>query len=82
VDAGDGTYNCSYVPKVTGKSRLNVIVKTKAFGEGPVQDSPFTVSVLPGEVDLSSFEWSSVELDPNGNRVVVAGMTDKFFCSC
>lgn len=29
-------------------------------------------------MDLSNFEWSGVELDANGNRVVVAGNTDKF----
>jgi hypothetical protein len=29
-------------------------------------------------MDLSSFEWSGVELDSNGNRIVVAGNTDRF----
>lgn len=37
VDNGNGTYSCSYVPKVAGKSKLDVNVKTKAFGDGKVR---------------------------------------------
>lgn len=53
-------------------------MKIAKFFSGPVKDSPFTVAVLPGAMDLSAFEWSGVELDANGNRIVVAGNTDKF----
>eukprot|EP01126_Amoeba_proteus_P002729 TRINITY_DN10875_c0_g1_i5.p1 TRINITY_DN10875_c0_g1~~TRINITY_DN10875_c0_g1_i5.p1 ORF type:complete len:627 (-),score=128.39 TRINITY_DN10875_c0_g1_i5:614-2494(-) len=78
VDNGDGTYSCSYVPHGANKSVLDVAVHTKAFGSGPIKDSPFQVQVDPGAVDLLNFTWSGVELDSSGNRVVVAGNTDKF----
>lgn len=29
-------------------------------------------------MDLSNFEWFGIDLDANGNRIVVAGNTDKF----
>lgn len=48
VDNNNGTYTCTYVPRTAQDLKLDVQLKTLAFGQGPVQGAPFTVSVTPG----------------------------------
>lgn len=47
-DNRDGTYTCTYVPRTADDLKLDIKLKTIAFGTGDVQGAPFTVSVTPG----------------------------------
>jgi len=49
----DGTYTCTYVPRTANKVKLDVKLKTIAFGTGDVQGAPFSVSVAPGAPSAS-----------------------------
>jgi len=78
VDNNDGTYTCSYTPKTDGETTLHVQIETEAYGTGDIKDAPFTVHIVPGLPDPLNFGWEGLELDANGRRVVVAGVTDSF----
>lgn len=54
MDNHNGTYTCSYVPKSAQDLRLDVQLKTLAFGTGNVEGAPFTVSVAPGSPSASN----------------------------
>jgi hypothetical protein len=73
VDNGDGTYALSYIPEKTGDYQLQVLLDHK-----PIKDTPLHVKVNPGSPNLLNFQWDGLELDGNGNRVVVAGKHDEF----
>jgi len=73
-DNNDGTYACSY-PDIA-KAGKYTLVPTVA-GEG-IKDSPFKVTVSHAEPDAAHFTWEGLELDADGNQVVVAGTTEKF----
>lgn len=77
IDNGDGTYTGNYTAKAAGDSQLNVDCHTKANGSGPIQNSPFRFKTKPGKPDFSNFDMN-VQLDADGKRHVVAGVTDKF----
>lgn len=78
TDNSDGTYSAAYTAKSAGTSILSVVVATEANGTGEIKDAPFTITVTPGAADLNNFDWDGLELDADGNRVVVAGTTDSF----
>jgi len=74
ADNNNGTYSCSYPDiKTAGTYTL---VPTVA-GEG-VKDSPFTVTVTHADPSGDHFTWEGLDLDADGNQVVVAGTTEKF----
>jgi len=73
VDNGNGTYSMDYTPEKAGTYLLDVKI-----GNNSVKDSPFTIKVGAGAFDPSCFEWSGLELDEEGRRIVRAGDTDKF----
>jgi filamin len=71
-DNGDGTYNGSYVPTVTGEFKLDV-----HFDGKEVPHSPFTVTVVPAAPDAKHTEAHGDGLhnakagEPNGFKVQV-----------
>lgn len=72
-DNKDGTYTVEYKPKKVGDYCLKVGIQ-----ETPIKDSPIEFTVLPGLPSALNFDLSGLELDGNGKRVVVAGVTDKY----
>eukprot|EP01128_Nolandella_sp_AFSM9_P007577 TRINITY_DN41_c0_g1_i1.p1 TRINITY_DN41_c0_g1~~TRINITY_DN41_c0_g1_i1.p1 ORF type:complete len:1432 (-),score=481.49 TRINITY_DN41_c0_g1_i1:80-4375(-) len=74
VDNGDGTYSGSY-PDVAkaGKYTLSPTVGGEA-----IKDSPFEVIVSQSGASGDNFEWVGLELNGDGQNVVVAGETGTF----
>eukprot|EP01087_Luapelamoeba_hula_P017398 TRINITY_DN547_c0_g1_i1.p1 TRINITY_DN547_c0_g1~~TRINITY_DN547_c0_g1_i1.p1 ORF type:complete len:2178 (+),score=469.78 TRINITY_DN547_c0_g1_i1:249-6782(+) len=92
VDQNDGTYVVSYTPKVKGDYNIGVSVGPKGdsgAGAGPVKDSPFHVTVAPGEQSSShtvaegpgltkavageKAEFTVIAHDNSGNKVETGG---------
>eukprot|EP01125_Pyxidicula_operculata_P005277 TRINITY_DN189_c0_g1_i1.p1 TRINITY_DN189_c0_g1~~TRINITY_DN189_c0_g1_i1.p1 ORF type:complete len:897 (-),score=291.77 TRINITY_DN189_c0_g1_i1:46-2736(-) len=80
-DNGDGTYSGSYTPTTAGSSPLIIEVSTEAFGEGPIEGSPYNVQVLPGSPVAENTTASGPGLNgcPAGETGVVTVTTrDEF----
>uniref|UniRef100_A0A6B2KX48 Calponin-homology (CH) domain-containing protein n=1 Tax=Arcella intermedia TaxID=1963864 RepID=A0A6B2KX48_9EUKA len=73
LDNSDGSYSLSYLPQIAGDYELQVFLD-----ESPIKDTPVDVSVKPGAPDLLNFLWDGLEVDGNGNRIVVAGSPESF----
>jgi filamin len=73
-DNGDGTYHGSYAKATkAGKYTLTPTINGK-----PIKDAPFHVTISAGEPSGEHFTIEGLDLDADGNQVVVAGVTEKF----